>query len=138
MARWLPWLQKVLEGEQTNKHLHTAAHMKSCTLFQGVVPRSGRNWSLQTSGHEWGHQAVPRAVIVTLSPQRAQSSPRGSCCVLGQVGVGTIPNTATTVLSSWNYLWHRGDGDEPVLGIPVLQKSWYLTFQVCEAKKHLQ
>lgn len=50
VARWLPWLQKVLEGEQTNKHLHTAAHMKSCTLFQGVVPRSGRNWSLQTSG----------------------------------------------------------------------------------------
>lgn len=77
--------------------------MKSCTLFQGMAPSSGRNWWLQTSGHTWGHRAVPQGSDGHLSPEQAQSSSQGSSCA---AGVGTVPNTATAELHSQDELWH--------------------------------
>lgn len=77
-----PGSRKVI-GKQTNKWLHTIAHMKSCTLFQGIVARSGRNWSLQTSGHKWGIEQRHSAVMVTWW---AQSSTQGSSCAAGAGG----------------------------------------------------
>lgn len=79
--------RKVLEGEQTNKQLHTIAHMKSCTLFQGMVPRSGRNWWLQTSGHTWGHQAVAQCSDGHLA---AEQQPGQFLCCWGRWG-GNYP-----------------------------------------------
>lgn len=63
--------------------------MKSCTLFEGILPRSGRNWSLQTSGHTWGYQAVPQCSDRRLCGPTA--APRGTSCAAGARGGRNYP-----------------------------------------------